>query len=39
MDNIILNKYFTLNAVLVLVSATAYSKTDNNRSSGQAKLC
>ena len=33
MDNVILNQniHFTLNAVLVLVGATVYSKTDDDR--------
>ena len=39
MDNVILTKIFNLNAVFVLICATAYSKTDDNLWSGQAKLC
>ena len=31
MDKVILNHNINLNAVLVLVCATAYSKTDDNR--------
>ena len=30
MDNVILNKNIQFNAVLVLICATAYSKTDDN---------
>ena len=31
MDNVILNKLFNLNTVLVLICATAYSKTHDNK--------
>ena len=39
MDKAILTKIYNLNAVFVLICATAYSKTDDNRWSGEAKLC
>ena len=40
MDNVILNQNIQFsNAVLVLICATAYSKTDDNRSYGQATVC
>ena len=38
MDNVILNLNIHSNGVLVLICAMAYSKTDDNQSSGQAKL-
>ena len=34
MDNVILNQNIHLNAVLVLICVTAYSKTDDNQASG-----
>ena len=39
MGNVILNQNIQLNAVLVLICATAYSKTDDNRWYEQTKLC
>ena len=39
MDNVILNQKRHLKCFLVLVCAMAYSKTNDNRSYGQAKVC